>query len=827
MADVYVRQDGLVPLYHPRTGEEALVPLDEARKLVLAGYRGKDPETARKEIIEKHYGGTSGALKTAALGAAGMVTLGASTLAARKAGVDVDLYQEANPDALSLGRFGGGIASLVAGPLALAGKGAAAAGTALGARIAAAGLGRGALAAGAARLGGAAIGAGVRGAGLGGASAAAETADELASGRDVTLGDAMKAIGAGMAYGATFDVLGAGIAGGVRAGARAAAKVAGGGALSAEAKRAAMAAAHREAHDISQRLITLREQEAVLGRIGARNSKIAELMRHSEAKAIDPATRAAAFDRLIKAAGSPKEAAKIVKLRDAAELDSRIYLALEKSRPIEQLIKAAATSADDAAILRAQISGVSAKARKDIGVRLRAAIAADPEAAALSKSTLERPAALQSRIARSLDEWAAVRGRVKDATGRDIGATPGKLGDLTEAIGGGVASEVGWKLGGFAGKVIARSEAVRAFARGAVKVMAGAAPAAGRGLGMTVAALGAEADYRTARERRGLNPTYSAKLDRTRMLISEVLASGEAAGGLPVPQADALRAQQEALEDAAAADTLARYRHGLAAVEAAPEHPAGLMVALSAGPGVLRATYQAAAAPVLNAASRGVRAPGMTHATAADAMAAAVDGRGGRGSTLMLSGTDAATIAKQLERIEAANETLAVRVAGRPGMPEDAMTRAADEVQRGVQYLQTIAPKRPEGYAGPWQPDFAQAARFSRGLAVAVRPQAAMDALASRELRQEHVDALRAVHPDIYARAASVAADVLEHDGDTLGAVTRDQLRMFVGDTRPSALPILPATSGRQAPGAPVRGRSLDVATHARTQLDALLSGRA
>lgn len=822
MADVYVRSDGRVPLYHPTSGEEVVVPLADAEGYVARGFLGKSPDAIKEEILQRHYGGKGTGLTAAALSGAGVLTAGASTWLARKAGVPVERYEEAHPDASVAGQVVGGVGSLAGGLGRLAVTGAKAATGGLAARLAAAGAGAGKVGATAAKLGAGALELGAGGAAGNMALSASTIGDRLARGEDISAGDALAEIGKAGALGATIDIAAGGLA---ALGARAAKGVAGQAAQ--KAGRNAADAAHREAHAISVELAKLRGEESAIAKMVTRDPKLADLMRHAEAPRIDPVTRAEAFGRLTKVSETKAEADLVAKLRAAAQHDAGAFRALEKHKTIDALIKrAVGDDAAAAAALREQVSGASLQTRKAAVDALAKRIATHPEAEQLSASTRKAAHTVQPRIGRKNEEWNILRGKIKEEHGIDIGA-PGSARGLADAVGGGLASEAGWMAFGFAGKVLARSKPFREFARKVLVGAASVAPKAGMLASGAFVPPMTTAGLEGARERKGLNAEHAAKLEDSHEGITEALAESERAGALPLAHVEALEAEQDALADALAGDRVARYQAGLKATEAARDYPAGLMLSLAAGPGVMRAAYQGIAGPMLRAAARGEEPNALSASTAGDAASLAIDGRTERAPKFSIGPKDAARIARELARTARDDETLALQASVGEGQRPRTLGQAVAEVSAGVAYLRTIVPKKPDGYFGEWTPDIVQTARFARGLGVALRPQTALDALAARQLRPEHVDALRQVHPDIYARAAAVAASALRNEGEALGPVVRDQLKMFLGAPQTSALPIIQPGGGQQKQGEPPpRGRRLNVAAAAATPLDRLLSGR-
>jgi hypothetical protein len=820
VADVYVRPDGRVPLYHPTSGEEVLVPLAEAEGYVAKGFLGRDPETIKAEILQRHYGGEGQGLTTAALSAGGVLTAGATTWLAKQAGVPVERYEEANPDWSTGGQVVGGIGSVAGGLGRLAAAGGKLAAGGLAAKVAAAGAGGGKLAAGASKLAAGALPIAAGGAAGNMALSASTIGDRIARGEKVSAGDALTEIGKAGALGATIDLAAGGIA---ALGARGAKAVA--GKVADKAGRNAADAAHREAHAISLELAKLRGEESAIGIMVARDPKLADLMRHAEAPRIDPVTRAAAFDQLTKASATKAEADLVAKLRAAAQNDAGAFRALEKNKAIDALIKrAAGDDAGAAAALREQVSGASRETRKAAVDALAKRIATHPEAEQLSASTRKAAHTVQPRIGRKTEEWNVLRGNIKRDLGVDIGGAGGTRG-LADAIGGGLASEAGWTILGYPGKVLARSKAAREFAG---KLLTGAANLAPKAARLTSGAFVppmTTGGLEGARERKGLNAEHAAKLEESHEAITDALAESERAGTLPVAHVEALEAEQGALADAMAGDKVARYQAGLKAAEAAKDYPAGVMLSLAAGPGVMRAAYQGITSPMLRAAARGEIPRALSVSTADDAASRAIDGRAERAPKFELSQKDAARIAKEIHRATRDDETLALQASVAEGQRPRTLGQAVAEVSAGVAYLRAIAPKKPDGYFGEWVPDIVQTARFSRGLSVALRPQTALDALAARQLRHEHVEALKQVHPAIYARAAAVAASTLQHDGEALGPVARDQLKLFLGVPQVSALPIL-RPGGGPSGGKPQGGGRLDLAGAMRSQLDAMLARR-
>lgn len=97
------------------------MPAENLQQAMAAGYSQATKEDLAAEAKAERYGGTSGELKAAGLGALSGATFGLGTLALTKTGIlspeDAAGYREVNPDAYTTGEVGGAIGSmLIPGP---------------------------------------------------------------------------------------------------------------------------------------------------------------------------------------------------------------------------------------------------------------------------------------------------------------------------------------------------------------------------------------------------------------------------------------------------------------------------------------------------------------------------------------------------------------------------------------------------------------------------------------------------------------------------------------------------------------------------------------
>jgi hypothetical protein len=154
----------------------------------------------------------------------------------------------------------------------------------------------------------------------------------------------------------------------------------------------------------------------------------------------------------------------------------------------------------------------------------------------------------------------------------------------------------------------------------------------------------------------------------------------------------------------------------------------------------------------------------------------------------LLDQADVARAALYLAETEPSQADAVLRMASPGWVRSEHIDELAEEVQRGLAYLKSIAPKPPEGFASTkWKPTLEESMAFNDRLRGALRPEAAVDDLRRWKVNPRTVEAVAAVHPAALEEQRRVIRAEFQRavaSGTPFTAGERLQVATFLGDHR-------------------------------------------